>query len=213
MDKPTQAFKPKKRKRRTKSYVGALVQILESIDFDEAQKAAQALGDAADPSTIEPLVSLLRRSSSVRCAAIAALKKIGAVNETAATELAMALMRETQEEAATGAGPGEVMQADRRRSPRVLLEIPVVVVWRGENQQCCTEVSTAEVVNAYGAMLTLKNPVSVDVVLELTNQTTQATAKARVVWVGDPCPEGGIPVGIELGDADPDFWHGDIPQR
>ncbi len=71
---------------------------------------------------------------------------------------------------------------------------------------------SGEVVNAYGALLMLKELVPVGLELEVTNYVTQAIAKARVVWVGDPCPKGGLPVGIEFGNPDPDFWYGEIPQ-
>lgn len=202
-------FRAKEQIGQTKSYVNELIQQLDSIDFESMQKATWVLGEATDPSAIKTLVFLLKGSSAVRAHAVSALKKISAENETAATELAITLLKEQQGRGATEAGAREIAEEDRRRSPRILLEIPVVVRWTDKSGQSHMEMSSTKVVNAYGALLTLKNPVSIGLELELVNATTQGMAKARVVWVGDLFPEGML-VGIELGEPDPDFWHGEI---
>ena len=97
---------------------------------------------------------------------------------------------------------------DRRRTPRVLLEIPVVVKWKDKSGKTYAEPSTTKIVNAYGALLVLKQPVALGTELEITNLSTQAAVKARVAWIGSSPPEGGQEVGVEIGTADPDFWVG-----
>jgi hypothetical protein len=200
--------KQEKRKGKAKSYLGALIQMLEGLDFDEAQRAARALGETADPAAIKALVNVFKRSSSVRAAAMAALKKISAQNDAAVTELAIALLKEKGEQEAMKASAGTVSPADRRRMPRVLLEIPVVVNWVDQKGQPHTEPSTTKLVNAYGALIQLQKPVVVGLELEITNVSTQSKARARVVWVGSPLPEGGLGIGVELLDPDPEFWVG-----
>ena len=90
----------------------------------------------------------------------------------------------------------------------MLLEIPVVVKWQDKSGETHVEPSTTKTVNAYGALVVLKQPVAVGSELEITNLTTQATVKARVAWIGSSPPGDGQEVGVEFGTADPDFWVG-----
>ena len=122
-----------KKKARGESYVTTLIQTLESIDFAQAQKAVEALGEAADPAAIKTLVSLIKGSAALRAAATAALKKISQENDAAATELAIALMKAKGKDAAKDIDIRPLSPTDRRRTPRVLLEIPVVVKWKDKS--------------------------------------------------------------------------------
>lgn len=203
--------KSERGKAQTRSYLGALIRILESINFPEAERAVRALGEAADTAAINSLASLAKASASLRAAALAALREIGASSAAAATQLAVVLMEKTQAEIGKEAGTPSGGSADRRRSPRVLLEIPVVVKWRDKKGEIRSELATTKVVNAYGALLTLKAPVWVGLELEMGNLNSRATAKARVVWVGNPTAEGSVELGIELSDPHPEFWAGEIP--
>lgn len=211
MKKPRRPPKPGKRNAQTKSYLDALIQMLEALDFEQAQRAAQALGEAADASAIQPLMTAVKGSAALRAAAIVALKKMAQENDQAATELAIALMAEKGEEVGVEAGVRPIAPADRRRSPRVLLELPVLVTWQDESGQPQSELTTTKIVNAYGALLTLKSPVTVGLELELTNRLTQAKVPARVAWLGSQSPSGGGEVGIELGNPIPEFWVGKLP--
>lgn len=206
MDKPKPPSKPTGEAAR--GYTAALIHLLADMDFAEARRAAASLGEAADPGAIKALVFLVKESSALRAAAIAALKRLSVENDAAATELAIALLKEAHAELPTDAELAPVSEADRRRSPRVLLEIPVQVVWTDGKGEGHTERVTTRVVNAYGALLHLKSPMVVDTELEIHNVTTMAKLTARVVWVGDPEPHGGQEIGIELGNPDPDFWVG-----
>ena len=206
MDKPKPPSKPTGEAAR--GYTAALIHLLADMDFAEARRAASALGETADPAAIKALVFLVRESSALRAAAIAALKKSSVENEAAATELAIALLKEKHAELPTDAELAPVSEEDRRRSPRVLLEILVQVIWTDAKGERHTERATTKVVNAYGALLHLQSQMVVDTELEIHNVTTMAKLTARVVWVGDPDPHGGQEIGIELGNPDPDFWVG-----
>jgi HEAT repeat protein len=198
--------KKTRRKTKTRDFVRPLVQLLESIDFNEAQRAAEALGEIGDPEAIRALVAVLKRSSSVRASTIAALKRISKENDAAATELAIALLQETAEAHPAEETPESITQADRRRMPRVLMEVPVVVKWTDNKGRTHTEPSTTQVINAYGALVQLKHALNVGLDLEITNLKTRTGRRARVAWVGSLAPGGGVRVGIELDSPDPDFW-------
>ncbi len=206
MKPPKASPKPKRTQAATESYLGALIEMLKGIDFEHARDAAQALGEAGDTAAVKPLVAVVKASAALRATAIAALKKIAENNQAAAVELAMAVMEEREEKPAETIA-GSLVLSDRRRSPRVFLAIPVLVRWadkRGEH----AETTTTKVVNAYGALLLLRTPIELDQEITVTNTSTQAVAKARVVCLGAQSPEHGNEVGIELGMADPEFWVG-----
>ena len=203
----------KKPKRKTKAFVDPLLRLLETTDFDEVQRATEALGEIADPRAIRALVEVFRRSSSMRASAMVALKKISKQNDAAATELAIALLQEKTVAHHPEGPPLPGTPADRRRMPRVLMEVPVVVKWVDRKGRTHTEPSATQVVNAFGALVRLKHALKVDAKVEITNLKTEVTRKARVAWVGSPSPGGGVGVGVELESPDPDFWAGPWPQN
>jgi len=198
----------KRRNAETKAFVSTLVQMLEEADFDEAQRATQALGEIADPAAIGSLVETFKRSSALRASALTALKKMSKSNDAAATELAIALLREKPEPTAVEVPTETGVQLDRRRMPRVLMEVPVMVRWIDRDGRPHTEPSATQVVNAYGALVRLKNPLGLGQELEIINLKTQVGARARVVWVGSRARGGGVGIGVELGNPDPDSWTG-----
>ena len=192
----------------TKARILELLQTVENGDLEAAQEAARVLGEIADVSVIEPLVALLKRSSAARNAALAALRKIGTISDEASVELALAFLKEKGDDMRLDTPAPSGSPADRRRSPRVLLEIPVEVDWRDSKAVRHREYTRTKVVNAHGALLSLRTPVATKQPLHITNITTKSRAQARVAWVGDPTPEGVVPVGIELESPDPEFWVG-----
>jgi hypothetical protein len=198
----------RRRNTESKAFVSTLVRMLEEVDFDEAQRATQALGEIADPAAIGSLVETFKRSSTLRASALAALKKMSKRNDAAATELAIALLREKPEPTAVEVPAETGAQLDRRRMPRILMEVPVMVRWIDHDGQLHTEPSSTQVVNAYGALVRLTDPLELGQELEITNLKTQVGAKARVVWVGSRARGGGVGIGVELGNPDPDFWTG-----
>ena len=104
-------------------------------------------------------------------------------------------------------GKTEATRDDRRRrSPRVPLQAPIQVTWRNESGKPHAETTTTEVVNAHGALVTLRNPRVPGSELEVTNLATHIRARAQVVFAGSPSPQRGIEVGIELADPNQNFW-------
>ena len=93
-----------------------------------------------------------------------------------------------------------------RRSPRVPLQASIQVTWRDESGKPHAETTTTEVVNAHGALLTLRNPRVPGSELEVTNLATHVRARVQVVCAGSPSPQRGIEVGIELADPNEKFW-------
>lgn len=205
-EKRSPAAKSQRNKDQAGSHVNDLIGKLESVDFEEMQKAIWALGEATDSAAIASLVAVVKDGSKLRQAAIAALRKITTQNHDAATELAISLMREGPRAEGKESGVTAISLAQRRRAPRVLLEVPVKVTWIDEGGEPYFELTNTKVVNAFGALVLLKRAVPMGSELKLTNLTTQATAEAHVVWVGNPYGKGGVEVGLELGNADPSFW-------
>lgn len=195
---------PKSKTRRDTTYINALIRMVTELDFDGAQKAVRGLGETSAPLAVGPLVQLLKNTGRLRKAAIAALKKLSLENENAATELSLALMQEKQE-----SNLGSTLEADRRRSPRVLLEIPVMVRWEDESGRAFVEPSATRLVNAYGALLELKHLPRVGRRVTLTNTISGVVTEARVVWAGARTAHGTNEVAIELADPAPDFWVGE----
>ena len=98
-----------------------------------------------------------------------------------------------------------------RRSPHVHMKVPIQVTWRDESGKPYTETTTTEVVNAHGALVTLRNPRVPGSELEVTNLATHERARAQVAYVGRPSPQRGIEVGIELADPNQHFWLANSP--
>ncbi len=100
---------------------------------------------------------------------------------------------------------------DDRRSPRVHMQVPIQVTWRDESGKPHAETTTTEVVNAHGAMVTLRNPRGPGSELEVTNLATHERARAQVACAGRPSPQRGIEVGIELAVPNQNFWMANSP--
>ncbi len=100
--------------------------------------------------------------------------------------------------------------ANQRRSQRVLLSVTVIISGKRENGSSFTERTRTLVVNAHGALLLLREPVTVDQVLSITNV---ATGEALVCNVKDinfgqrQAPE----IGIEFAQPSPRFWRVSFP--
>ncbi len=95
---------------------------------------------------------------------------------------------------------------DDRRSPRVPLQASIQVTWRNESGKLHAETTTTELVNAHGALVTLRNPRVPGSEVEVTNLATHVRARAQVVFAGSPSPQRGMEVGIELADPNQNFW-------
>ena len=101
--------------------------------------------------------------------------------------------------------------AERRRSARVHLAIPVEVEWTGENQAPVHEHAQTEVLNAYGGLLRMKPRFPIPLQIHLTNPRTSQSTWARVVGFREPKPRGLLGVAVEFTVPSQTFWGLNFP--
>ncbi|HUI73515.1 MAG TPA: hypothetical protein VLX32_01145 [Candidatus Acidoferrum sp.] len=94
---------------------------------------------------------------------------------------------------------------NRRRSERVMLQIPVTVVAETDDRQEEREETHTLVVNAHGGLIKLKMEVVVGQPIVLINPKSGAEEGARVVRVDNP-PGGHTAVAFEFDRPAPHFW-------
>jgi hypothetical protein len=94
---------------------------------------------------------------------------------------------------------------NRRRSQRVLLRIPIVVIATGPDGKMARERTFTSVVNAHGALISLDLPVRVGQVIILQNPETNEEQSCRIIHAS-PSREGKPEAGIEFLKAAPNFW-------
>jgi hypothetical protein len=103
--------------------------------------------------------------------------------------------------------PGQ--ELSRRRSHRVLLNIPVTVSCETPPGMF-TEKTQTLVVNAHGALITLEAKVTQGQTLIIHSSASEARP-CRVVYVG-PTVQGRTQFGIEFTEPAPNFWHVTFPR-
>ena len=97
--------------------------------------------------------------------------------------------------------------AQRRRSQRVHLAVPLNVVWKSSDGVRHSAHAKSEMVNAYGGLLQMNEPYPpLKQVVELSHSPKRQTSRARVVWVTEP--ENGKPalIAVELASPSQAFW-------
>ncbi len=104
-------------------------------------------------------------------------------------------------------------EANRRRSPRLPLEVTTNAMWTDESGLLRMETGMTQIVSAHGALLLMDQKVTPGVDLEITNLISAATATAQVVCVGSRTEGPGLEVAIELHRPDPNFWIKSEPCR
>ena len=92
-----------------------------------------------------------------------------------------------------------------RRSQRVCLSVPVVVIKGGPGKNASSEETRTLVVSAHGALLVLLLPLQVGDLLILRHTKTQEELTCRVVHLG-PDQFGKREVGVEFEAPAPRFW-------
>jgi hypothetical protein len=103
------------------------------------------------------------------------------------------------------AGP----DANRRRSQRVILSVPVSVSGTGPKGKFTEETKTL-VVNAHGALVTLAAKLTQGQQLELKSASNPEAQSCKVVYIG-PTVQGKTQVGVEFLKPAPHFWHVAFP--
>jgi len=98
----------------------------------------------------------------------------------------------------------EKVSAEGRRSPRIVARIPLEL-------RPVQEPHTAEtaVINLHGALILSPVPWPSGTILEIGNQKTRRSIRARVVWTGPEDGSGSYKLGVEFEDAESGFWGND----
>jgi len=94
---------------------------------------------------------------------------------------------------------------NRRRSKRVIIELPVIVVTKDQNRAVQRETTRTLVVNAHGGLMHLEMPVVVGQMLVLVNPSTGLEEGGKVVRVGS-LPTEKTAVAFEFNQPAPAFW-------
>jgi hypothetical protein len=99
---------------------------------------------------------------------------------------------------------------NRRRSQRVLLRLPTLVIARGPDQQNASENAFTTNVSAHGALLALSMRVALNQKILIRNPDTLEEQFGRVVHVTHGA-EGKLEVGVEFLKPAPKFWRISFP--
>jgi hypothetical protein len=102
-------------------------------------------------------------------------------------------------------------ESDRRRSTRVMLVMPVEVKWMSKDGPWVQEHAETEVVSQHGAMLKMKARLNPGMQIEIRRPSVGLSAKAKVVGVGNPSPDGMARVAVEMLSPSDAFWGVSFP--
>ena len=99
---------------------------------------------------------------------------------------------------------------NKRRSERVRLQIPIVVLTESLEHEPMEEETQTMVVNAHGGLLKLQMEVLAGQPIVLVNPVSGAEVAAKVVRVVNP-PGGYTGVAFEFAEPSPHFWPVEFP--
>src|SRR5271154_3971887 len=121
-------------------------------------------------------------------------------------EVAMQVDIDKRRADVSGSLPGRPSNfVNQRRSQRILLAVPLEVSGKRANKSSFMEETRTIVVNSFGALLSLREPVIGGQILTLKNDATQEQISCTVVDIfsgQDEVPE----VAIEFSEPCPRFW-------
>jgi len=100
--------------------------------------------------------------------------------------------------------------ANRRRSERVMLQIPIEVLTESVEHERMQEKAQTMVVNAHGGLVKLEMEVLPAQPIVLRHPRSGVEAEARVVRVENP-PGGFMAVSFEFLEPSPHFWPVEFP--
>jgi hypothetical protein len=98
----------------------------------------------------------------------------------------------------------------RRRSMRVLLSVPIVVVGKDKDGKDFSEDARTLVVNAHGALISLATPVVAGQEVLISNKATRKSLGCRIVYLGN-AQDNKTQMGIEFMTPSASFWQIDFP--
>lgn len=102
-------------------------------------------------------------------------------------------------------GATTTIEAERRRSERLLLDVALVIRGESNENRPFQENTFTISISAHGALLVLATKVALGQTLHLSNPQTQVEVEGRVVRFGSPY--GGLAqVGIDFATPVPEFW-------
>jgi len=96
--------------------------------------------------------------------------------------------------------------AEKRRSERVMLRVPVLVSVTSSEGIVTEEATYTEVVNAHGGLLSLEMEISASQQFVLTNSKTDMSRECGVVRTQQSPARRGLVVAFQFATPSPDFW-------
>ena len=98
---------------------------------------------------------------------------------------------------------------EKRRGRRMNSRVPVRLEWDGESGKRVSVEAHTRVINPYGCMVVLSQALDLEQRLALTNQISNTSNAAIIVWKGNQRPDG-WEYGVELVAPEMDFWGMDL---
>src|SRR5580658_10163191 len=105
--------------------------------------------------------------------------------------------------------PGEIPGEERRRSQRVIIQVPVTLVVMEQGHPVNITAHTVAV-NIHGAMVVCTRTLEADTKLQVVNERTRQKVESRVTRVPRDSSEGYL-IPIEFTSPSPDFWQITFP--
>jgi hypothetical protein len=103
-------------------------------------------------------------------------------------------------------------QTGKRRSERVILDVPLVICGETPDKRTFREETFSVTVSAHGALIMLEAKVALGQKLMLMNPKNWDERESRVAFVG-PDRAGLAQVGVEFVKPSPEFWDLTSPPR
>ena len=98
---------------------------------------------------------------------------------------------------------------EKRRGKRMNSRVPVRIEWDDTAGKRSSAEAHTRIINPYGCMVDLQNPLGLDQRVALTNLATHTSNAAVIVWKGNSRPDG-WEYGVELVAPEMDFWGLDL---
>jgi hypothetical protein len=106
--------------------------------------------------------------------------------------------------------PNRSQDLNQRRSVRVLLSLPIMVSGKTTTGEDFSEETRTLVVNAHGALISLRTSVAAGQLIEVANKATQSKQECRIIYLGN-AQGGNTQMGIEFIKPSALFWQIDFP--